>query len=150
MAKEISINGIIFLRQLEGCRLKAYPDSGGVWTIGVGNTYYEDGSPVKKGDVITQERADYLLRIFVGQIENYINNLVKVPLTQNQFDALVAHIYNIGYPSFKKSTMLKLLNAGEYGMAADQILRWNRVDGQVNKGLVNRTIKERELFLKPD
>ncbi|WP_312069487.1 lysozyme, partial [Acinetobacter sp.] len=77
-----------------------------------------------------------------------VNNLVKVPLSQNQFDALVSLTYNIGSTAFKNSTLLKKLNAKDYAGAADQFLRWNKGGGKVLKGLVRRREAERALFLK--
>lgn len=126
----------------EGLRLKAYKDTVGVWTIGVGNTYYEDGSKVKEGDVITKERADSLLSVVSKQFEDNINKVVKVPLNQNQFNALVSFSYNIGTGAFNKSTLLKLLNQKEYLQAAEQFMKWLKPPE-----LKGRRMREKALFL---
>lgn len=130
------------LIQEEGLKLKAYKDTVGIWTIGVGNTYYEDGSKVKQGDVITKERADSLLSIVSKQFEDNINKVVTVPLNQNQFNALVSFSYNIGIGAFNKSTLLKLLNQGEYIQAAEQFMKWLKPPE-----LKGRRNRERTLFL---
>lgn len=132
----------------EGLRLVAYLDSVGVWTIGYGDT----GPDVVKGLAITKEQAENRLRKRLAEFEGYVNKAVKVKLTQNQFDALVSLVYNIGPTAFNNSTLLRKLNAGDYIGAADQFLVWNkgRVGGvlQVIKGLANRRREERELFLR--
>lgn len=132
----------------EGLRLVAYLDSVGVWTIGYGDT----GPDVVKGLVITKAQAEERLRKRLREFEGYINRAVKVKLTQNQFDALVSLVYNIGPTNFLSSTLLRKLNASDYVGAADQFLVWNkgRVDGklQVINGLTNRRREERELFLR--
>lgn len=134
-------------REFEGLRLKAYQDIAGIWTIGYGDT-----EGVTKGMVITKEEAEERLVKRLREFEGYINTLVKVVITQNQFDALVSLVYNIGPTNFKTSTLLKKLNLTDYKGAADEFLRWNksRVDGEliVVSGLTNRRIKERELFLE--
>ena len=128
----------------EGLKLKAYKDTVGVWTIGVGNTYYEDGSKVKQGDVITKERALTLMDTVVKSFEDNINKVVKVPLSQNEFNALVSFSYNIGKAGFNGSTLLKLLNSGKRKEAAEQFIKWTK-----QKELTNRRIREKTLFLKP-
>lgn len=136
------------IKEHEGLRLVAYLDSVGVWTIGYGDT----GPDVVKGLTITKEQAEERLRKRLVEFEGYVNRYVKVKLTQNQFDALVSLVYNIGPTNFNSSTLLLKLNAGDYVGAADQFLVWNkgRVNGKlvVIKGLVNRRRKERELFLR--
>ncbi len=126
----------------EGVRLHAYKDIKGIWTIGTGNTYYEDGSPVKEGDVITKERVPTLLNITARDYENNINAVVKVPLNQNQFNALVEFSYNVGINGFNKSTLLKKLNAKDYIGAADQFLAWIK-----QPSLLTRRKRTRALFL---
>ena len=136
------------LREHEGLRLVAYLDSVGVWTIGYGDT----GPDVVKGLVITKAQAEERLRKRLREFEGYVNRAVKVKLTQNQFDALVSLVYNIGPTNFISSTLLRKLNASDYAGAADQFLVWNkgRVDGKlvVINGLTNRRHEERELFLR--
>ena len=136
------------IRGHEGLRLVAYLDSVGVWTIGYGDT----GPDVVKGLTITKVQAEERLRKRLREFEGYVNRAVKVKLTQNQFDALVSLVYNIGPTNFNASTLLRKLNASDYVGAADQFLVWNkgRVDGKlvVINGLTNRRHEERELFLR--
>ena len=144
---EISNNGINMLKGFEGCRLAAYQDSVGVWTIGYGWTQPVNGVPVGKGMTITQEIADSLLRSGLVQYEKGVTGLVKVTINQNQFDALVDFAYNLGVKALEGSTLLKKLNAGDIKGAADEFLRWNKSGGKVMPGLTNRRKAEREVFL---
>lgn len=148
MSKSISKTGIDLISSFEGIRLNAYDDGVGVWTIGIGTTVYPNGVKVKKGDKCTLEQAKEYFAQDLKRFESSVNNLVKVPLTQNQFDALVSLTYNIGQTAFSNSTLLKKLNAKDYVGAADQFLRWNKGGGKVMKGLVRRREAERALFLK--
>lgn len=148
MSKSISKTGIDLISSFEGIRLNAYDDSVGVWTIGIGTTIYQNGVKVKKGDKCTQEQALEYLQHDLRSFEKTVNDSVKVPLSQNQFDALVSLAYNIGSGAFKNSTLLKKLNAKDYAGAADQFLVWNKGGGKVLKGLVRRRDAERALFLK--
>lgn len=134
----------------EGKKLKAYKDQGGVFTIGFGSTYnIDENRPVREGDVIDEATALRWLKTITANLQDDIKALVKVPVTQNQLDSLTSLAYNIGPAAFKASTLLKMLNAGKSKIeVADQFLRWNKVKGVVNQGLVNRRGKERELFLK--
>jgi lysozyme len=127
----------------EGLELVAYKDGGGVWTIGYGHT----GAEVKVGMLITLAQAEELLTRDLRSSEGHINTSVTVPLTQNQFDALVSFVFNVGGGAFESSTLLKLLNAGNYAGAADQLLRWNKDEGKIVQGLSNRREAERKLFL---
>lgn len=103
---------------------------------------------VKKGDTCTLEQAKEYFAHDLNRFESSVNKLVEVPLSQNQFDALVSLTYNIGQTAFSNSTLLKKLNAKDYQGAADQFLRWNKGGGKVMKGLVRRREAERALFLK--
>lgn len=143
----VSENGINLIKQFEGCRLTAYQDSVGVWTIGYGWTQPVDGKPVGKGMTITQQKADDLLKQGVIQYENGINSLVKVQLNQNQFDALVDFAYNLGVNALKGSTLLKKLNAGDYAGAANEFTKWNKAGGKELAGLTRRREAEKSLFL---
>lgn len=146
---QISETGLNLIKQFEGLSLKPYSDAVGVPTIGYGNTYYENGVKVRLSDpAITEERATELLRHTVCHYENAVNDVVKVPMTQNQFDALVSFTYNLGAGSLQRSTLLRLLNQGNYQAAADQFTRWNRAGGRVLRGLTRRREAERALFLK--
>lgn len=142
-----SENGINLIKQFEGCRLTAYQDSVGVWTIGYGWTQSVDGNPVAKGMVITQQKADDLLKQGVVQYENGVNSLVKVQLNQNQFDALVDFAYNLGVNALRGSTLLKKLNAGDYAGAANEFTKWNKAGGKELAGLTRRREAEKSLFL---
>jgi|TARA_B100002003_G_scaffold41465_1_gene36981 lysozyme len=133
--------GILLIKSFEGCRTVAYQDAVGVWTIGYGHTI-----DVKEGMTITQHQCDVMLEVDIETYENYVNKYVVVFLTQNQFDALVSWVYNLGPTNFRKSTMLKVLNAGKYDEVPYQMKRWNRAGGQVLKGLVIRREAEAELF----
>ena len=133
--------GTEMLKYFEGCKLTAYQDSVGVWTIGYGHT-----KGVYNGMTITQEEAEQMLLTELEEYEGYIENMVTVPLTQNQFDALVVWIYNLGPTNFKNSTLLKELNAGNYNAAGQEITRWNKAGGKVLAGLVKRREAEAELF----
>ena len=144
----ISQNGINLLSSFEGCELTAYLCPANVWTIGFGTTVYPSGMKVKKSDTCTLEQAKQLKAQDLKRFEKIVNNLVKASLTQNQFDALVSLVYNIGPSAFEKSTLLKKLNAGDYQGAADQFIVWNKSGGKVLQGLVDRRTKERKLFLK--
>lgn len=139
--------GINLVCGFEGLRLKAYDDGVGVWTIGYGTTVI-NGVKVKKGDTCTAEQAKYYMAQDLKKFESAGNMAVKVPLNQNQFDALVSLTYNIGIGAFKSSTLLKKLNAKDYKGAADQFPRWNRGGGRVLNGLIKRRKIEMELFLK--
>ena len=133
--------GILLIKSFEGCRTVAYQDAVGVWTIGYGHTI-----DVKEGMTITQHQCDVMLEVDIETYENYINKYVIVSLTQNQFDALVSWVYNLGPTNLRNSTMLKVLNAGKYEEVPYQMQRWNRAGGKVLKGLVVRRTAEAELF----
>lgn len=144
---QISNNGIALIKQFEGCRLTAYQDSVGVWTIGYGWTQPVDGKPIRAGMTIKQDTAERLLKTGLVSYENDVTRLVKVGLSQGQFDALVSFTYNLGARSLSTSTLLQKLNAGDYAGAADEFLRWNKAGGKVLKGLTRRREAERALFL---
>jgi lysozyme len=127
----------------EGCRLHAYQDSVGVWTIGYGHT-----KNVKHGDVITHERARYLLIADLFEFEKGVDSLVRVKLNDNQKGALVSFAFNLGLHSLETSTLLKKLNAGDYIAASNEFLRWNKAGGKALDGLTKRRESERELFLR--
>lgn len=143
-----SQTGINLIKGFEGKRLTAYDDGVGVWTIGYGTIKYPNGVRVKKGDTCTDAQAESYLKNDLVKFESAINRLVKVPLNQNQFDALASFTYNLGETNLSKSTLLKKLNAKDYSGAADQFLVWNRAGGKVLNGLVRRREAERNLFLK--
>ena len=147
---KLSEKGREFIRSFEGCRLKAYRDSGGVWTVGVGHT----GPEIKEGLVITQGQADALFDIDVATFERGVESLLEVPVTQGQFDALVSFAYNCGLDidtntianGLGDSTLLRKLNSGDYAGAAAEFIRWNRDNGKVVPGLTRRRMAETEMF----
>lgn len=146
---KVGTEGLKLIKAFESCKLTAYYDSVGILTIGWGHT----GPDVYDGLVITQGKADELLAKDLNFFENKVNKLVNTVLTQNQFDALVAIVFNIGDGAFAKSTLLKKINTKQPD-AAEQFLVWNkgRVKGklQVIDGLTRRRYAERELFLSGD
>lgn len=144
---QTSEKGIALIKQFEGCKLTAYQDSVGVWTIGYGWTQPVDGKPIRAGMTIKQEAAERLLKTGLVSYESDVSRLVKVGLTQGQFDALVSFTYNLGARSLSTSTLLRKLNAGDYAGAADEFLRWNKAGGKVLNGLTRRREAERALFL---
>ncbi|EGB6345358.1 lysozyme [Salmonella enterica] len=138
------------IKQFEGCSLTAYPDpgtGGDPWSIGYGWTHPVDGKPVKRGMTIDQVTADRLLKTGLVGYETDVLKVVRVKLTQGQFDALVSFAYNVGSRALSTSTLLKKLNAGDIKGAADEFLRWNKAGGKVMLGLTNRRKAERDVFL---
>lgn len=146
MTLTTSRQGVEFIAKHEGCRLKAYLCPAKVWTIGYGTTSLPDGSPVERGMTITQEQAKQYLAHDVKRFERNVNGLVSVPLTQNQFDALVSFVYNIGAGAFGRSTLLEMLNKGGYAAVPDQLMRWTMGGGKTLPGLVKRRLAEAELW----
>ena len=144
---KISSNGLAIIKQFESCSLKAYKPikEEKEYTIGWGHK----SSSVKAGMVISQEVADELLNQDVAIAEKYVQKFVTVPLTQNQFDALVSFCYNVGSYAFRTSTLVAMLNANKYIEASEQFGRWVKGDnGQILAGLVKRRNIEKTLFLK--
>ncbi|GAA5096900.1 hypothetical protein GCM10023210_31270 [Chryseobacterium ginsengisoli] len=145
--KMFDLSGQKFLSSVEGIRYTAYKDSGGVWTIGRGITYYEDGTKVKPGDKISVEREQ---KLFMNTLKYYVETVqkfVKKNLTQNQFNALVSFCYNVGSPQFKGSTLLKKVNSNPNDPEIkNQFMRWVYDDGKIVQGLINRRTKEAELY----
>lgn len=140
------------IQKYEGCKLTAYPDpaTGGIpWTIGFGNTYYEDGTKVKKGDKITQQRADDLLLNLLVHYEKGVDSLTRDDVSQNQFNALVSFAWNVGIANLKSSTLLKKVNINpEDKTIRAEFEKWNRANGKVMAGLVARRNAEADLYFK--
>jgi len=146
---KISQAGLDLIKEFEGLRLDAYQDSVGVWTIGYGSTYWPDGRRVKKGDRLANEaEAEQLLRDTVKTYEAGVNRVVKVHITQNQFDALVSFAFNLGVGALEKSTLVKKLNKIDVIPVANEFSRWTKAGGKELAGLRRRRAAERELFLK--
>lgn len=135
--------GIELIKKYEGCVLKSYKCPSGVWTIGYGHT-----SGVKSEMKITKAQALDYLKLDLSTFEKTVTNYVKVPLNQNQFDALVSFSFNCGAGALKTSTLLQKLNSSDYNGAANEFLKWNKSNGKVLNGLVRRRQEEKELFLK--
>lgn len=140
-----SPKGIALIKSAEGLRLKAYPDpgTGGLpWTIGYGST-----SGVTRNMVITEAQAEQMLSEDLVRFERIVDRLVRVPVNQGQFDALVSFTYNVGEGNFTKSTLLRKLNTDDAAGAAEQFSRWVNAGGKVLPGLVKRRAAERAMFL---
>tara|TARA_R100001460_G_scaffold4971_4_gene13992 strand:- start:746 stop:1183 length:438 start_codon:yes stop_codon:yes gene_type:complete len=137
----ISQNGLELIKHFEGCELEAYKCAAGVWTIGYGHI-----KTAEEGMVISQSYADELLEGEIVEYEDYVNTAVTAPLSQDQFDALVSWTFNLGNGNLNASTMLKVLNRGEYEEVPNQMKRWNKAGGKVLEGLIRRREAEANLF----
>ena len=137
----ISDDGLEFIKQAEGCRLVSYRDSVGVLTVGYGHT-----QDVHGGMAISEAQAEAYLRSDLEDVYRCIKALVNVPLNQGQFDALCSWIFNLGCGNFKSSTLLKVLNRGDYADVGAQIVRWDKAGGKVLAGLTKRREGEAEMF----
>ena len=146
---KVNAEGYALIKRFEGCRLKAYRCPANVLTIGYGNTFYEDGTKVKDGDVITQQRAEELAKFIIDQFAVSIAPFIQKTLTENQFSACVSLAYNIGTGNFKKSSVFKKLNINPNDTTiADSFRLWNKGGGKVLRGLVNRREAEIQLYFK--
>ena len=146
---KVNAEGYALIKRFEGCRLKAYKCPANVWTIGYGNTFYENGDKVKEGDVITQQRAEELAKFIIDQFAVSIAPFIQKTLTENQFSACVSLAYNIGTGNFKKSSVFKKLNINPNDSTiADSFRLWNKGGGVVLKGLVRRREAEIQLYFK--
>jgi len=134
--------GLALTKSFEGCRLTAYRDSTGILTIGWGHT----GPDVYEGLVWTQDQADAALLEDLAVVIACVNHVVKVTITQNQFDAMVDFCYNAGRGNFTSSTLLRLVNAGDIDGAAAQFALWVHAGTLVLDGLVRRRAAEAALF----
>ncbi len=142
----LSEAGIKFIQTWEGLELKAYRDSKGLPTIGIGTTRYPDGTKVKMGDTCTKEQAYEWFRFDVARFEAFINRVIKIPLNQNQFDALISLVYNIGETNFTEGTVDDKLNANQIEAALQTWLKYVYSGGRKIDGLVNRRKAEVKLF----
>ena len=138
---KISEEGLALIKKFEGCELEAYQCAAGIWTIAYGRI-----KEVKEGNTCTQEQAEAWLDEELHEYESYINDMVEVSLLQNQFDALVSWVFNLGPSNLKASTMLKVLNNKEFEEVPSQIKRWNKAGGVILGGLVKRREAEANLF----
>ncbi len=133
--------GIQLTERFEGCRLAAYPDIGGVWTIGYGHTH-----GVIEGMTCTLEQAQIWLEQDIQAAADAVNRLVLISLKQSEFDALVDFVFNLGAGAFARSTMLKDINAGNLAAAAMQFPLWDHDAGRVLAGLLHRRLAEEVEF----
>lgn len=138
------------IKQFEGLRLKSYTDAAGVLTIGYGHTSAAGNPIVTRGLTITEAQAEKILATDLGQFEAAVERLVKVPLTDNQFSALVSFTYNVGVTSLTKSTLLKKLNKGDYEAVPSEMAKWVKAGGKRLQGLANRRMAEGNLWIKDE
>jgi len=134
------------IKRHEGCKLDAYPDpgtGGAPWTIGYGAT----GTEIVEGTTWTQEKADNDLAARLNTLGERIDSVVHVEINDNQKAALCSFVYNVGMGNLKSSTLLRLLNEGDYAGAAEQFNQWTKAAGHVLQGLVTRREEESKLFL---
>ena len=143
---KISTNGISLIESFEGFASKIYDDVGHP-AIGYGTDLLPEEEQKYKDKTITEEEATQLLAFRLSKFEERINELVKVPLTQNQYDALCSFTYNVGAGGFANSTLLKKINNKDYAGAANEFSKWNKVNGKDHPGLTARRAKEKTLFL---
>lgn len=141
MTWPINQEGVNLIKEYEGLHLTPYRCPAGIWTIGYGHT-----RTVKSGMTITKNEADKLLSDDLQIVARIVQNLVKVPLDENQFAALVSFAFNVGIGNFENSTLLKLLNRGWYDQVPAQLMRWVKSNGEVLGGLSRRRAAEARLW----
>jgi len=135
------------IKHFEGCKMQAYQCSAGIWTIGYGNTFFENGRPVKKGDTITKGRADSMVKYVVEKFAISVDQMVKRHIHQHEFDALVSFCYNVGVGNLEKSTLLRKVNMNAPLEEIEaEFMRWNKSKGQVLPGLTKRRKAEAALY----
>jgi len=140
--KQIGKAGLDLVKSFEGLKLTAYRCPAGILTIGYGST----GPHVTAGKVITEAQADDLLQDDLNRFEKAVTRLVTVPLTQNQYDALVSFAFNVGISALERSTLLKRVNAKLFDQAKAEFAKWNRAGGRPLAGLTRRRAAEAALF----
>jgi lysozyme len=147
---QLNDKGKDLIKFYEGCKLVAYKCSAAKDTIGYGNTFFEDGKPVKPGDKITQERANELFEIIAKEFADKVAPLVKSSVTPNQFAALTSFAYNAGIGNLKSSTLLKKVNANPNDPTIDlEFKKWDKAGGKVLAGLTKRRAAESKLYFTP-
>ena len=146
---KLNKEGADLIKSFEGCKLKAYQCSAMKWTIGYGNTFFEDGTPVVAGNAISQEKAEQLFEIIANDFSDKVVKLVPSHITPNQFGALVSFAYNCGIANLQKSTLLKkvIANHNDPSIKAE-FLKWNKAGGKVLAGLTRRREAESNLYFK--
>jgi lysozyme len=145
---KINLEGLNLIKEFEGFRSKAYLCAANVPTLGYGSTFYPNGIKVKLGDTITLPEAEKLLLVTIEGFAKGVRNAVKVPLTTNQFSALVSFAFNVGLSAFESSTLLKKINNKDYSGASLEFSKWVKGGGKTLPGLVRRRNAEKNLFLK--
>lgn len=149
----VSRAGIDFIKSWESLKLEAYTATEdearrGIWTIGYGSTYWPNGQPVKRGEVLDGEaEASLLFAATLTDFELCVCGELVWPIEQHGFDAMVSLAYNIGVSAFRGSTIAKLLKSGDHDAVASQFPRWNKQSGKVLQGLVRRREQERRMYL---
>lgn len=141
MTRTINAAGLALVRRYEGLRLEAYQDTSGIWTIGYGHT-----QGVKPDDSVSIAQAEQFLEADLTEAERVVRRLVKVPLTDNQFSALVSFVFNEGEGAFARSTLLRKLNEGGRGLVPAYLKSWIFDNGKVLQGLVKRRAAEADLW----
>ncbi len=145
LARRVNEAGLALIKNYEGLRLKAYRCPKGVWTIGYGHT--RTTYPTM---TIDEAEAERLLLEDLNVFERAVARLVKVPLEDNEFAALVSFVFNVGVAAFDASTLLKLLNRGWYEQVPAQLMRWVHVQGEALGGLTRRRAAEGALWRRRD
>lgn len=144
----INDRGLDLIKSFEGFESHPYQCAAGEWTIGYGSTYELSGERVTEHSVpVGMDYATKLLQAGVGTAERAVTRLINVPLTENQFSALVSFTYNVGSGNLQSSTLRMLLNRKDYEDAADEFPKWRKAGGRILQGLVRRRAAERALFL---
>lgn len=147
---QLNDKGKDLIKFYEGCKLVAYKCSAAKDTIGYGNTFYEDGRPVKPGDKISQERANELFEIIAKDFADKVKPLIKSAVTHNQFAALTSFAYNAGIGNLRSSTLLRKVNANPNDPTIDlEFAKWNKAGGKVLAGLTKRRASESKLYFTP-
>ncbi len=146
---KLNKEGADLIKSFEGCKLKAYQCSAKKWTIGYGNTFFEDGTAVKIGDAITQQKAEQLFELIANEFAGKVAKLVTAMVTLNQFGALVSFAYNCGVVNLQKSTLLKKVNVNPNDITIRaEFMKWNKAGGKVLAGLTRRREAEANLYYK--
>lgn len=151
MPRQISDDGLRLIQQWEGCYLTAYhgaADRPGLLTIGYGHTDAAGPPRVTSGQTITKQQASAILRSDLGNVEDSVSRMVKVPLNDNQFATLVSFVFNCGEANFAKSSLLRKLNAGDYASVPIELMKWTKANGKQVQGLANRRAAEAGLWAK--
>ena len=144
---EVNKAGRDLIKKFEGCKLKAYKCPAGLWTIGYGNTFYPDGTKVKEGDVITQQKAEEIFDVLLNDFAAKVDALVKLNVTANNFSALVSFTWNVGVSNFRRSTLLRKVNANPKDPSIRaEFMKWTRANDKVLNGLVRRREAEAKLY----